>query len=82
MPWATWQMEQDLGSCVFTVVYFIVYFVLHGPTLRLLVIGLIVLVQFSFQVFINRSTSSLDLHSLACSAQAASSTCSYFLVLC
>jgi hypothetical protein len=47
----TWQMEQDLGSCVFTVVYFIVYFVLHGPTLRLLIIGLIVLVQFSFQVY-------------------------------
>ena len=43
-------MEQDLGSCIFTVVYFIVYFVLHGPTLRLVIIGLIVLVQFSFQV--------------------------------
>jgi len=44
------QLEQDLGSCIFTVVYFCVYFVLHGVTLRLLIIGLIVLVQFSFQV--------------------------------
>ena len=33
------------------VVYFCVYFVLHGVTLRLFVIGFIVVVQFSFQVF-------------------------------
>ena len=29
------EVEQDLGSCIFTVVYFSVYFLLHGPTVRL-----------------------------------------------
>ena len=44
------QLDGELGSCTLTLAYFWVYLALHGPTTRLLIIGLIVLTQLSYTV--------------------------------
>ncbi|KAJ1483834.1 hypothetical protein T484DRAFT_1799005, partial [Baffinella frigidus] len=44
------QLDGELGSCTLTLAYFWVYLALHGPTTRLLIIGLIVVTQLSYTI--------------------------------